>query len=65
MDNDQENPTTSLQSNQAQSPPPEQPPQPEEETWEDIPEDIRALNTDEILARVRLLENDIKVCFYS
>ena len=44
-----------------QSPPPEEPPQPQEETWDDIPDDIKGLNTDEILARVRLLENDIKV----
>ncbi|KAG6854118.1 26S proteasome regulatory subunit 6A-B [Blastosporella zonata] len=34
---------------------------PEEETWSDLPEDILSLTTDEILTRVRLLENDIKV----
>lgn len=34
---------------------------PVEETWADIPEDILALNNDEILTRVRLLDNDIKV----
>jgi 26S proteasome regulatory subunit T5 len=31
------------------------------ETWEDIPEDVMALSTDEILTRIRLIENDIKV----
>jgi 26S proteasome regulatory subunit T5 len=40
-------------------------PQPEpEETWDDIPEDIMELNTDEILTRIRLFDNDLKV-FYS
>jgi 26S proteasome regulatory subunit T5 len=34
---------------------------PAEETWADIPEDIMALSTDEILTRIRLIENDIKV----
>ncbi|KAG6820704.1 26S proteasome regulatory subunit 6A-B [Arthromyces matolae] len=34
---------------------------PEEETWADIPEDILSLTTDEILTRIRLLDNDIKV----
>lgn len=34
---------------------------PTEETWADIPEDIMALSTDEILTRIRLIENDIKV----
>ena len=37
------------------------PDQPAEETWEDIPEDVMALSTDEILTRIRLIENDIKV----
>lgn len=37
------------------------PDQPAEETWEDIPEEIMALGTDEILTRIRLIENDIKV----
>jgi 26S proteasome regulatory subunit T5 len=32
-----------------------------EETWDDIPADILALSTDEILTRIRLIENDIKV----
>jgi 26S proteasome regulatory subunit T5 len=36
---------------------------PIEESWADIPEDIMALSTDEILTRIRLIENDIKVCF--
>lgn len=34
---------------------------PVEETWDDIPEDILALSTDEIMTRTRLIENDIKV----
>jgi 26S proteasome regulatory subunit T5 len=34
---------------------------PAEETWEDIPEEIRSLSTDEVLTRIRLIENDIKV----
>lgn len=34
---------------------------PPEETWDDIPEDILALNTDEIITRTRLIDNDIKV----
>jgi 26S proteasome regulatory subunit T5 len=37
------------------------PDQPPEETWADIPEDVIALTTDEILTRGRLLDNDIKV----
>ncbi|KAK0187962.1 26S proteasome subunit P45 [Armillaria mellea] len=37
------------------------PDQPPEETWEDIPEDIMSLSTDEILTRIRLIDNDIKV----
>ena len=37
---------------------------PAEETWEDIPEDVMALSTDEILTRIRLIENDIKVDIY-
>ncbi|KAJ8080475.1 26S proteasome regulatory subunit 6A [Marasmius tenuissimus] len=32
-----------------------------EETWDDIPEDIMSLNTDDILTRIRLIDNDIKV----
>lgn len=35
---------------------------PAEETWEDIPEDIMALSSDEILTRIRLIDNDLKVC---
>lgn len=31
------------------------------ETWDDIPEDVIALSTDEVLTRIRLIENDIKV----
>ena len=34
---------------------------PAEETWDDIPEDIKALTTEEILTRIRLIDNDIKV----
>lgn len=34
---------------------------PPEETWDDIPEDILALSTDEINTRTRLIDNDIKV----
>ncbi|KAF8073734.1 26S proteasome subunit P45 [Lyophyllum atratum] len=34
---------------------------PAEETWVDIPEEIMSLSTDEILTRIRLIENDIKV----
>ena len=37
------------------------PDQPPEETWDDIPTDILSLTTDEILTRIRLIENDIKV----
>ncbi|KAI0260248.1 P-loop containing nucleoside triphosphate hydrolase protein [Gloeopeniophorella convolvens] len=37
------------------------PDQPAEESWEDIPEDIIELDTDDILTRVRLIDNDIKV----
>lgn len=36
---------------------------PAEETWEDIPEDIMALSSDEILTRIRLIDNDLKVCY--
>lgn len=35
---------------------------PVEETWSDIPEDVMALPTDDILMRIRLIDNDIKVC---
>ncbi|KAJ7288223.1 26S proteasome subunit P45 [Mycena rebaudengoi] len=37
------------------------PDQPPEETWADIPEDVMALSTDEVLTRIRLIENDMKV----
>jgi len=37
------------------------PDQPPEETWEDIPEDVLSSTTDEILTRIRLIENDVKV----
>jgi 26S proteasome regulatory subunit T5 len=36
------------------------PDQPPEETWADIPEDVMALSTDEVLTRIRLIENDMK-----
>jgi len=38
-------------------------PDPPEETWEDIPEEIMELDTDDILTRIRLIDNDIKVRF--
>jgi 26S proteasome regulatory subunit T5 len=38
-----------------------QPEQPPEETWDDIPSDVLESVTDEIMTRVRLIENDIKV----
>jgi len=38
------------------------PDQPAEETWADIPEDVLSSTTDEILTRIRLIENDVKVC---
>ena len=37
------------------------PDQPAEETWADIPEEIMSLSTDEILTRIRLIDNDLKV----
>ena len=37
------------------------PDQPPEETWDDIPEDIMALPTEDIQTRTRLIDNDIKV----
>jgi 26S proteasome regulatory subunit T5 len=33
-----------------------------EETWDDIPEEIMELDTEDVLTRIRLIENDIKVC---
>lgn len=41
------------------------PDQPPEETWADIPEDVMSLNTDEILTRIRLIDNDMKVRYSS
>jgi 26S proteasome regulatory subunit T5 len=37
---------------------------PPEETWDDIPEDIMSLNTEEVMTRTRLIDNDIKEWFY-
>jgi len=37
------------------------PDQPVEETWDDIPEEIMELDTEDILTRIRLIDNDIKV----
>ena len=37
------------------------PDQPPEETWEDIPDEILDLSTDEIMTRTRLIDNDLKV----
>ncbi|KAG8907712.1 26S proteasome regulatory subunit 6A [Tulasnella sp. 403] len=34
---------------------------PAEETWDDIPEDVKGSTTDEIFTRMRLIDNDIKV----
>ncbi|EMD39564.1 hypothetical protein CERSUDRAFT_111880 [Gelatoporia subvermispora B] len=34
---------------------------PPEEDWLDIPEDIMSLSTDDILTRIRLIDNDVKV----
>lgn len=36
-----------------------------EDPWADIPEEVKSLSTDEILTRIRLLDNDIKVCLHS
>lgn len=36
-------------------------PQPEEDNFDDIPEEIRRLPPDEIMARVRLMDNDKSV----
>ena len=38
-----------------------EPEQPAEETWDDIPQDVLQSETDDIMTRVRLIENDIKV----
>jgi hypothetical protein len=37
---------------------------PPEETWDDIPQDIMDLNTEEIMTRTRLIDNDIKEWFF-
>jgi 26S proteasome regulatory subunit T5 len=37
------------------------PDQPAEDTFADIPEDVMALTTDEIITRTRMIDNDIKV----
>ncbi|CCM03549.1 uncharacterized protein FIBRA_05685 [Fibroporia radiculosa] len=50
-------PTTSTEPNAMDT----TPDQPAEETWSDIPEDIMGLSTDEILTRIRLIDNDLKV----
>ena len=39
------------------------PDQPPEESWDDIPEEIMALTTEDIQTRTRLIDNDIKVPF--
>ena len=39
------------------------PDQPPEENWDDIPEEIMALPTEDIQTRTRLIDNDIKVIF--
>src|SRR5882757_5754102 len=36
------------------------PDQPPEETWDDIPEEIMTLTTEDIQTRTRLIDNDIK-----
>jgi len=33
-----------------------------EETWEDLPDDVKGSSTDEVMTRMRLIDNDIKVC---
>lgn len=35
--------------------------QPQEETWDDIPSDVKAASTEEISTRSRLIDNDVKV----
>ena len=37
------------------------PDRPPEETWDDIPEEIKSLSTDEISTRTRLIDNDLRV----
>lgn len=38
-----------------------EPEQPPEETWEDIPDDVKNAPADEIVTRARLIDNDIRV----
>lgn len=40
---------------------PVEPEQPPEETWEDIPDDVKNAGADEIVTRARLIDNDIRV----
>jgi 26S proteasome regulatory subunit T5 len=35
-----------------------------EETWDDIPEEIMELDTEDVLTRIRLIDNDIKVRWF-
>jgi 26S proteasome regulatory subunit T5 len=37
------------------------PDQPPAETWDDIPDEIMELDTEDVLTRIRLIDNDIKV----
>ena len=41
------------------------PDQPPEETWDDIPDEIMELGTEDVLTRIRLIDNDIKVRYFS
>ncbi|KAK7056904.1 26S proteasome regulatory subunit 6A [Paramarasmius palmivorus] len=64
--NPEKQPETSPQSsngeqNQQDSAAMDTEPDRKEETWDDIPEDIMSLSTDDILTRIRLIDNDIKV----
>lgn len=52
-------PTPATAENAAMDTTPDAAPPPE--TWDDIPEEILSLSTDEVLTRIRLIENDIKV----
>ena len=55
---DSENPTSTLAEVAEMDTTPDQPP---EETWDDIPEEIMDLDTEDFLTRIRLIDNDIKV----
>lgn len=35
---------------------------PEEDTFSDLPEDVLSLSVEEINARVRMIDNEVKVC---